>query len=264
MISSAKMRQGLKRATANDYYIQSVRTAIRSLLTTVSTMEHRFVDRAKSGRAAFVVITSERGLAGGYNNNILKFAEEYMSTYQMERVYTIGAVAHEYFAHKHVEHSVDYLRAIDHPELYEARKLSFDLLRLFLSGEVDQIFVFYTHLINSMTCEPCVVRLLPLRQSDFPEIQLPEQLYPGSFIFEPDAQTVLENLVPQYIVGQVYATLIQAFASEQCARMAAMDAATNNADEMLHTLNLQYNRARQDAITQEITEIMGGMAAGGE
>ena len=182
----------------------------------------------------------------------------------MERVYTIGAVAHEYFAHKHVEHSVDYLRAIDHPALYEARKLSFDLLRLFLSGEVDQIFVFYTHLINSMTCEPCVVRLLPLRQSDFPEIQLPEQLYPGSFIFEPDAQTVLENLVPQYIVGQVYATLIQAFASEQCARMAAMDAATNNADEMLHTLNLQYNRARQDAITQEITEIMGGMAAGGE
>ena len=108
------------------YYIQSVRTAIRSLLTTVSTMEHRFVDRAKSGRAAFVVITSERGLAGGYNNNILKFAEEYMSTYQMERVYTIGAVAHEYFEHKHVEHSVDYLRAIDHPELYEARKLSFD------------------------------------------------------------------------------------------------------------------------------------------
>lgn len=264
MISSAKMRQGLKRATSNDYYIQSVRTAIRSLLTTVSSMEHRYVDRAKSGRAAFVVITSERGLAGGYNNNILKFAEEYMSTYQMERVYTIGAVAHEYFAHKHVDHNADFLRAIDHPELYEARKLSYELLRLFNQKQVDQVFIFYTHLINSMTCEPRVLRLLPLRQSDFPEIELPSQLFPGSFLFEPDPQTVLENLVPQYVVGQVYATLIQAFASEQCARMAAMDAATNNADEMLHTLNLQYNRARQDAITQEITEIMGGMAAGGE
>ena len=264
MISSAKMRQGLKRASSNDYYIQSVRTAIRSLLTSVSSMEHRYVDRSKSGRAAFVVITSERGLAGGYNNNILKFAEEYMSTYQAEHIYTIGAVAHEYFEHKHVPHSIDYLRAIDHPELYEARKLSWELLGLFNQGEADQVFVFYTHLINSMSCEPRVMRLLPLRQSDFPEIQLPEQLYPGSFLFEPDPETVLENLVPQYVIGQVYATLIQAFASEQCARMADMDAATNNADEMLHTLNLQYNRARQDAITQEITEIMGGMAAGGE
>ena len=115
------MRQGLKRATANDYYIQSVRTAIRS------PVDDGIHDGTSICRpcekwpcCVVVVITSERGLAGGYNNNILKFAEEYMSTYQMERVYTIGAVAHEYFSHKHVDHSTDFLRVIDHPELYEA------------------------------------------------------------------------------------------------------------------------------------------------
>ena len=179
------------------------------------------------------------------------------------RVYAIGNVAYDFFLEHHLEPNIDYLHAIDMPHLQEARKLSWELCRLFIEGEVDQVFVFYSHLINSMNCQPMVARLLPVRVSDFPDVPLPDSLQAGSLFFEPAPARVLERLIPQYVIGSVYATLIQSFASEQCARMAAMDTATRNADEILSDLRLAYNRERQSSITQEITEIMGGLLEGG-
>lgn len=263
LISSAKMRQGMKRAAVNDAYVSEVRLSIRCLLASAGQIEHRYLNRAASGRSAYVVITSERGLAGGYNANVLKMAYQHMQTYEPVRVYAIGNVAYDFFLEHHLEPNIDYLHAIDMPHLQEARKLSWELCRLFIEGEVDQVFVFYSHLINSMNCQPMVARLLPVRVSDFPDVPLPDSLQAGSLFFEPSPARVLERLIPQYVIGSVYATLIQSFASEQCARMAAMDTATRNADEILSDLRLAYNRERQSSITQEITEIMGGLLEGG-
>lgn len=262
LISSAKMRSGMQRAEVNDQYVSEVRSSIRALLANTTDVTHRYIRRARSGRAAYIVISSDRGLAGGYNANVLKYAMHHMQTYEPVRIYAIGNVAHDFFVLHNLAHDMSYLHAIVSPSLPTARRLTFELCELYDNGEIDQVFVFYTHLLSSLNSQAMVTRLLPVRVSDFPDVHLPQGVDGGSFVFEPDAATVLENLVPQYLVGSIYATLIQSFASEQCARMAAMDSATRNADEMLAKLRLEYNRVRQGSITQELNEIMGGMLTG--
>ncbi len=262
LISSAKMRSGMQRAEINEQYVNEVRSSIRVLLASTTDVTHRYIRKARSGRAAYIVITSDRGLAGGYNANVLKLAHQHMQMYEPVHVYAIGNVAHDFFTAHDIAHDLRYLHAIVDPTLTTARKLTLELCELYDNDEIDQVFVFYTLLISSLNGQPMVMRLLPVRVTDFPDIPLPQEVHGNSFVFEPDAATVLENLVPQYLIGSIYATLIQSFASEQCARMAAMDNATRNADEMLASLRLEYNRVRQGSITQELNEIMGGMLTG--
>ena len=155
---------------------------------------------------------------------------------------------------------VEFLHVSQNPSLYNARNITNDILELYDNGLMDEVYVVYTQFHSVLKQEPKVIKLLPLSMSNFQEVAVETQ-YSAEIFYHPSPKEVFDILVPQYIIGLVYGCLVQSFASEHCARMTAMENATNNAEDMIDDLTKQYNRARQFAITNEISEIIGALEA---
>ena len=260
MISTSKMKKGLSRYEANRVYLTEVRQSIKDVLFHVEGKRHRYLNAPQGNRAAHIVIAADKGLAGGYNENVMKMAMEHMKHHEQSNIFCIGQMAKELLERKGYQIDIEFAHVVQDPTLYHARQIAETIIELYNQKMLDEVYVVYTRRISSMVQRPEVLRLLPVRIEDFDDVQVSQKEH-DQIIYEPSITGLMDLLIPQYLIGTIYSMLVQSFASEQCARMNAMDAATRNADDMLGRLSHELNRARQSAITSELAEIIAGADA---
>lgn len=259
LISTSKMTKAIQRYEANLLYFDRVRTVLRDLLTRSERLPHVYLTEHGEGMPAYVVIAADKGLCGGYNLNVLNYAYKMMPPGQ-KMVITIGQESRAFFERKGVLIDLEYLHVVQDPTLYETRNLTGDITRLFREKQISSATVIYTRYYSRVKQEPVAIKLLPVEIEEFKDAAGTVD-FGLDFTYHPSARRVFDVLVPQYIVGTMYGALVQAFASENSARMMAMDNASKNADEMIQLLATRLNHARQQAVTQEITEIVGALEA---
>ena len=260
LISSAKMKRAVKMQAQNHEYFTRVRSNIRYILEGSHGVHHMFLTPRPGGRTVYLVIAADKGLCGGYNHKVLSTALEHMGSREVIYTFTIGHMASEFFEKNRKMPDSEFQQIIQNPSLEDARAITESLTQMYRNNMFDELFVAFTEMESLMVQTPRVVRMLPMLEEDFENA--PRLAAPQNFLLHhPSPSVLLDALVPQYLIGYIYGTLVQSFASEQRARMTAMDASTRNADEMLARLNIEHNRIRQAAITQEITEIITDAAA---
>lgn len=259
LISSSKLKKARKNLQATEPYFEGLQSTIHDILVRTPHMDHIFFERRKEiepsdRKIGFLVVTADKGLAGSYNHNVIKMAEKEMSKSKNNVLFVVGQVGRQYFMRKGVDVDCEFLYTAQDPTLYRAENISEAIIELFKNRRLDDVYVVYTKMITSMKAEVQLGKLLPFERKKFERRAAGYQ----HAKFEPSPETVMDHLVPNYIKGLIFGVLVESFSSEQNARMTAMEAATTSAKDMLRSLELQYNRARQAAITQEITEIVSG------
>lgn len=270
LISSSKLKKAKKDLAATEPYFDKLLYAMRSILSRApEDIDMRFFDTrteipADKRKKAFIIITADKGMCGSYNHNVIKRAEAEMEQCEYARLFVMGQVGRMYFQRKAREGELDvdaeFIQTTQNPTLYRAMKIAVLMMELFEQKKVDDVYIVYTKMLNSMTFEPKVQQLLPLNVNNFVTSEQDVTRHHEA-IFYPTVEAVMEHLTPNFMKGLIYGAMVESFCSEQQARMSAMDSATTSAKDMLQTLSLQYNRARQAAITQEITEISSGAEA---
>ena len=259
LVSTVKLQKSKSKAEESADYFNLMYDTICSILRRSGNIEHKYLTAGASGKKAVIAVTSNRGLAGGYNNNIIRLiagsdALPPKDTY----VYVIGKKGRDGLARKGYEIREDHSEVINEPMYQDAADITAELLDAFTKGEVGEIYLAYTFFKNTVTHIPKLIKLLPV-EADLSEGGSDDA---GLLMnYEPNEDEVLNAIVPKYMSSLIYGGLLEAVASENGARMTAMDSATNNAEEMIEKLSLQFNRARQGAITQELTEIIAGANA---
>ena len=264
MVSSSKLQKARRDQKNTEPYFNMIQDGLAKILDVAPDAGTEFFDersqrKGRERRKGFLVITADKGLAGAYNHNVIKATEESAAIEAQNMLFIVGQVGRHYFEKKNIPIDINFKYTAQNPTMNRARHISKILVELFEEEKLDEIYVVYTKMINSMTVEPVTKKLLPLKQEHL-EIR-DENNYYENVDFMPDAQTVFGNIVPAYVAGFIYGALIESYCSEHNARMMAMETATDAASDMLKQLEVQYNRARQAAITQEITEIIAGAKA---
>ena len=254
MVAASKLRRAQTQVLSSRPYFEILYSAIANIVETNRETSSPYMIARPVKKTAYVVIAGDRGLAGGYNSNILKMV---MSEIQGKDavILPIGKKAVDFFRFRDVPLLTDQYAVAEDLTVGGCFSLSKELCKLFLSGEFDEIHVAYTNFVSVISQTPASLCLLPLVKQENGE---PQAVTGGDILYEPDGETVLNAIVPEYLGGILYGALCESRAAEQAARRTAMDSATSNAEEMIDQLSLQFNRARQAAITQEITEIVAG------
>lgn len=261
MVSASKIRKAQDRMKTSRPYAQAMKQVIGHLAQASTDVQHPFlVERNEVKRVGYIVISSDRGLAGGLNNNLFRKTVGEMREWQDKGagidVVTIGQKASVFFRRVNVDMVGSVTHIGDMPKLETLIGVIKVMLDAFTEGKVDRVYLVYNHFVNTMTQKATFDQLLPL-----PASQSQVSSHDWDYLYEPDAATVLEHVITRYIESLVYQALLENVASEHAARMVAMKAASDNANKLIGTLQLVYNKARQAAITQEISEIVGGAAA---
>lgn len=259
LISSAKMKKAMRAHDQTMHYFSLVRSNMRFILDNFECENKSSFYRTHGARAAYLVIAGDKGMCGGYNSDVLKLAlrEVLDMTHQNTRLITFGHMATHFFERQGIRVDASYLTAVQNPTLDGARELAAELCRRFKNKEFDEVFIIYTQLLRGGVTKPTLLHPLPITKDTVADVD-PMHAPAAGLELVPSAGEVLDSMVQHYIAGVLYSALVQSFASENRARMDAMDNATRNADEMLGKLRLQLNHVRQAAITQEINEIIGG------
>ncbi len=260
LISTSKMKKAINKYESNHVHFERVQGVLKDILTHTKEIEHPYVGESKGKRAAYIVISADKGMCGGYNHNVLNLALKRMEDVPERYILTVGQIARAFFERRGYMIDVEFMHISQNPTLYNARNITGDILELFDKDIMDEVYVVYTKFISVMKQEARVLKLLPLHIGDLIDVSAESQ-YNAELFYHPTPKQVFDVLVPQYIIGLVYGCLVQSYASEQCARMTAMESATNNAEDMIERLSMEYNRARQFAITNEISEIIGALDA---
>lgn len=264
LISSSKLKKARKNLEATEPYFLNLQKTIMDILVHTPDIDNKYFDqrseiKSKDRKKGYIVITADKGLAGAYNHNIFKLVDEEHKKDGEHILFVVGQMGRQYYNRKKIPIDVEFLYTAQDPSLYRARSIEETVLDMFNKKALDEVYVIYTRMITPMKSEPEMIQVLPLKRAHFAELE--NEKYHHFASFSPSPKVVLEHLVPNYVKGVIYGALVEAFSSEQNARMTAMEGATNSAQEMLKKLSLQYNRARQGAITQEITEIVSGAKA---
>ena len=255
LVSTVKLQKARTHAENAKAYFQYMYQTITSILAQAGQIDHPYVTGTGAKKVGIVVVTSNRGLAGGYNANIVRMIANSDFEKEQVRLYTVGKKGADGLSRKGYEVAFDYSDVIEEPKFQDAKVISAQLLQDFANGEIGEIYLAYTEFKNTVSQIPKLIKLLPVEPSA-------EQAGDIALMnFEPSEEEVIERLIPQYMTSILYGAFVEAIASENGARMQAMDSATNNAEEIINELELKYNRARQGAITQELTEIIAGAEA---
>lgn len=258
LVSTVKLQRAKQNAEKSQTYFHCMYNTVHSILRRTQNLEHKYLKSGESGKKAVIVITSNRGLAGGYNSNVIKLITQGELANEDLAIYAIGKKGKDALA-KNYEIRADYSDVIEDPVYAEAMKISKEVLTAFENGEISEIYLAYTGFKNTVVHIPTLLKLLPVEVSEEEETAKEDDHVMMNF--EPEDEEALNLLIPKYITSLIYGGMIEAIASENGARMQAMDAATSNAEEMIEDLTLLYNRARQGSITQELTEIIAGANA---
>ena len=263
LVATVKLQKARQRAENSKPYFQYMYKTVTSMLAKAGNVEHPYLQGGKSDKVGIVVITSNRGLAGGYNSNIAKLVQTCGVAKENVRLYAVGKKGMDMLVRKGYELAGNYSSMIEEPTFEDAKQLSNRLLEDFTKGEIGEIYVAYTEFKNTVVHIPKMVKLLPVDANavveDDSQVSDVDKL--TLMNFEPSEEEAIGLLVPKYVTSILYGAFVEAVASENGARMQAMDSATNNAEEIINDLELKYNRARQGAITQELTEIIAGADA---
>jgi F-type H+-transporting ATPase subunit gamma len=253
MVAASKLRRAQAQVLDARPYFETLYAAIQDIVQNNRDFSSPYLVKREVKKSLYVVIAGDRGLAGGYNSNVLNLTMEQLQG-KDATVLPIGKKAVDYFkAHGIQTLSATYAEAED-VSVGDCFSISKQLSQLFLKGEYDEISIVYTNFISVLSQSPTSMQILPLRC----EVQGEAENKGSDILYEPDSETVFASIIPEYLGGILYGALCESRAAEQAARRTAMDSATQNAEEMIGNLSLQFNRARQAAITQEITEIVAG------
>ena len=261
MVSASKIRKAQERMKASRPYARAMKQVIGHLAQANSEYRHPYlVEREDVKRVGYIIVSSDRGLAGGLNNNLFRKLLAEIRGWQDKGVevdvVTIGQKASVFFRRLKVGMLASVTHLGDTPHVEQLVGVIKVMLDEYSAGQVDRVFLCYNDFVNTMTQRAAFDQLLPLPPHDHIESR-----HDWDYLYEPDAQAVLEHVLTRYVESLVYQAVMENVASEHAARMVAMKAASDNASKLIDTLNLVYNKARQAAITQEISEIVGGAAA---
>ncbi|MDE7248174.1 MAG: ATP synthase F1 subunit gamma [Lachnospiraceae bacterium] len=260
LVSTVKLQKAKNRAEQSKAYFNCMYETVSSMLAKTENLNHPYLRGGESSKKAVIVITSNRGLAGGYNSNIVKLVMQSGLKKEDLRIYAIGKKGKDSLQRKGYEIVEEDPDIIEEPLYVDAMALSSRVLESYAKGEVGEIYLAYTGFKNTVVHEPTLLKLLPI-EPEKKEEKVQEKGSKALMNFEPEDDEALELIIPKYVTSLIYGGLIEAVASENGARMQAMDSATSNAEEMIDHLSLMYNRARQGSITQELTEIIAGANA---
>ena len=286
LVSTVKLQKARAKVEANTPYFEALYRTICSILAKTWDQDNRFLKEEGSGKKAVLVMSSNRGLAGGYNSNIVKLVDSYGFDKENTLIYGLGRKGIEGLKRRGYHVEWDESDIINEPLYNDCIAITKNLMKRFDAGEIDEIYVAYTDFKNTVTHVPTVRKMIPLSKEDFAD-DMTEMLGEseqdqnlmmnygmsnsgierdmvvfGAVLdhYHPE-EKILNEIIPKYITNIIYGAFLEAIASENAARMQAMDSATENAQDMISSLELQYNRARQGTITQELTEIIGGAEA---
>lgn len=265
MVSNSKLRRAEENATSFHAYREKLQEAVQAIATGDTAADHPMLEDRPVKRTGYVVITADSGLAGPYNANVLKkltgeIKERHNNDPDFYDILVIGKMGYEFLTARGYNVSKYRTGLADQPDFSSVKEITHEAVNSFIDEDIDELFIIYNEFINVLEQKVRADKLLPLTESDLEENRAEDSTL-TNYEFEPDKDSLLAVILPQYAESLIYGSLLEAKASEHAARMTAMKAATDNAKELIDELSLEYNRARQAAITQEITEIVGGAAA---
>ena len=260
LVSTVKLQRAKGNAERSRNYFSCMYDTVNSMLAKAGNINHPYLQSGVSERKAVIVITSNRGLAGGYNSNIIKLITRGELQKDKLDIYAIGKKGKDTLNRYGYTIREDYSDVIEEPAYADAMRISAQVLKAFTDGEIGEIYLAYTAFKNTVSHEPKLLKLLPVEPVSG-EKDTQETVSKAMMNFEPEDDEALDLIIPKYVTSLIYGGLVEAVASENGARMQAMDSATSNAEEMIDHLSLMYNRARQGSITQELTEIIAGANA---
>ncbi len=260
LVSTVKLQRAKQRAEQSKAYFNCMYETVTSMLARTGGLNHPYLKAGESEKKAIIVITSNRGLAGGYNSNVVKLITKGDFKKEDLEIYAIGKKGKDTlqrYGYHIMEENSD---IIEEPSYVDAMAIGRKLLDAYAAGEIGEIYLAYTGFKNTVVHEPKLLKLLPVEAAENADTSQ-ETGSKAMMNFEPEDDEALDMIIPKYVTSLIYGGLVEACASENGARMQAMDSATSNAEEMIDHLSLMYNRARQGSITQELTEIIAGANA---
>lgn len=265
LVSSVKLQKAKQGAEESKPYFDAMYETVAGMIAKSGQMSHPYLQKSSSDKKAVIVISSNRGLAGGYNSNIVKLVDrDERFSPDNTKIFAVGTKGRDSLRRLGYEIAADYSDAMNAPMYNDAIAVGKDILSQFTMGEIGEIYLAYTIFKNTVVQIPTLMKLLPIDAEDITS-EGEEDQSPLDRItlmnYEPEPEEALGAIIPKYVNSLIFGGLVEAFASENGARMQAMDSATNNAEEMISDLSLRYNRARQASITQELTEIIAGASA---
>lgn len=265
MIASVKFRKAQQNLIAARPYALKIRDILRNLIPTIESIDNELLQQREISKICVVVIASDRGLCGSFNTNLLKTAatiihDKYSDFYKSHdlTVFPIGKKAYDHFAKRNYDLYARSINVFDRLTFADAQNIVKEIINGYIEKRFDKVVIVYNEfksIVNTQTVEEQFLPIPPF------EAELGEKSKVSSYIFEPSSVDIINHLLPKHLNTQIWRSLLESFASEQASRMTAMDAATTNANDLLNSLNLTYNRARQAKITTEILEIVGGAEA---
>jgi F-type H+-transporting ATPase subunit gamma len=262
LVATAKLTKSKEAVLRTRPFFSKMQSTMQSIAKQAGTSVSPLLQPNDSHKKAYIVIAADRGLAGGYNANICKLVMSEIKDKENALLVTTGRRAKEQFTHKRYNIQKAMTGISETPTYHAAKEIADYVIDLFLKGEVGEVYLAYTAFKSTIQQEPTMIRLLPVEINQTTEQTTHSEKEPPDVLsYEPSPEAVLRYVIPKYVTDVIYGGMVESSASEQGARMTAMDAATDNAQEMIEKLNIQYNRARQAAITQELTEIVSGAEA---
>lgn len=259
LVATAKLQKAKDEANKTRPFFELIHKTIASILSTSIGINHPYLLPRKSNRNTYIVITSNRGLAGGYNINICKQVLKNDPDPEGISVLAVGRKGSDLLRKQGYEVLKEYHDIVEDPNYSDACAIGDEIVRMYANDEIDNVYLAYTKFNSTIAQEPHLIKVLPLKTEDFELEETDEEQILMNY--EPSEEEVLDHIVPKYVNSIIYGALRESVASEHGARMTAMDNATNNASDMIDDLTLQYNRARQASITQELAEIVSGAEA---
>lgn len=257
LVSTAKLKRAKDRLELTKPYFETVYGTIQDLLRSEKNLKHEYLTQREVNKTLYIVITGDRGLCGGYNNNAMRLVTDDAKDKSKAAVLTIGRKSRDFFSKNGFEVMKEITQISENPQYAHAQEITRTVLRWFATEKVDAIKLVYTEMISTISQEAKMIQLLPV-VSDGAESVAARR---GYINYEPSPEAVLGYVIPKYVESVIFGALIESSASEQAARRMAMENASDNAGEMIDSLTLSFNQARQSAITQEISEIVGGAEA---
>ena len=263
MVSSSKLQKARRELKNTLPYFEIIQDSLTKILDHAPEAGSKYFDKREDKDfdhrvAGYLVITADKGLSGAYNHNVIKLAEKMVDADGPDMLFVVGQVGRHYFEKKGIPVDIHFNYAAQNPNMNRARHIANRLVDLFIKNEIDDLYIIYTKMVNSMVCEAQCKKILPLGtekliKKDSGEVESYENI-----TLLPSPAELFEYIVPDYITGFVYGALVESFCSEHNARMMAMQTATDSGEQMIKQLSVDFNRARQSAITQEITEVVSG------
>ncbi|MGB3368964.1 MAG: ATP synthase F1 subunit gamma [Acidaminobacteraceae bacterium] len=262
LVSTAKLRRSRKKMEVTRPYFNSVLQTVQEIIESEKSLKHEFINAREIKNTLYIIVSADRGLCGGYNNNAIKTVVQDIKDPKNASIITIGKKACDYFEKRNYNVVQKYTYISESPTYENAKDIARVALKLYSDEKVDEIKFVYTALLSTISQEPVMLQLLPVVADKNAVKKVEKTAEEFEFVsYQPSPEFVLGMIIPKYIESTIYGGMAESSAAEQAARRIAMENATDNAEDLISSLTLTYNQARQGAITQEISEIVGGAEA---